>query len=307
VRAIRIDHFGHEDVMHLEEVPVPSPKADELLIKVSAAGVNPVDYKIREGQYPAVREDALPLTLGREVAGTVAEVGSAVTAFKPGDEVFAMIGADGGYAEYARVKATNADRIPDQIDAVTAAAIPLAALTAWQALFDHGDLQANQCVLIHGGSGGVGHFAIQLAKATGAEVYATGSKASLAFMKQLGADHVIDHKAGPFEDECPPLDLVIDLIGGETQKRSWAVLRGGGRLVSTLQAPDETLPEAQGKHGRRFTVRPDGKQLHEVAALIVAGQVKPYVHRTFDLENAVDALHYLATEHVEGKIVLKVV
>lgn len=306
MKAIRIEHFGHEDVMHLQEVPVPAPRPDELLIKVQAAGVNPVDYKIREGHYPAVRADALPLTLGREVAGTVVSVGSAVRGFKAGEPVFGMIGADGGYAEYARVKAVNTDRIPEQLDAVTAAAIPLAALTAWQALYDHGDLQPNQSVLIHGGSGGVGHFAIQFAKATGAEVYATGSRASLNFMKQLGADHVIDHKAGPFEAECPPLDLVIDLIGGDTQKRSWTVLREGGRLVSTLQAPDLTLPAAQGKHGSRFTVRPDGRQLHEVAALIVAGQVKPYVHRTFDLENAFEALHYLATEHVEGKIVLKV-
>nr|WP_276583481.1 NADP-dependent oxidoreductase [Pseudomonas sp. RIT-PI-S] len=292
--------------MHLEDVPRPTPKADELLVKVAAAGVNPVDYKIREGQYPAVKADALPLTLGREIAGTVVEVGSQVSAYKPGDKVFAMIGADGGYAEYARVKASNVDRIPSTMDAVTAAAIPLAALTAWQALYDQGQLQPNERVLIHGGSGGVGHFAIQFARVCGAEVFATGSKASLNFMKELGAHHVIDYKAGRFEDECPEVDLVIDLIGGETQKRSWDVLVDGGRLVSTLQAPDTSLPQAQGKRGLRFTVKPNGKQLHEIAALIVARQVKPYVHRTFELENAVEALHYLATEHVEGKIVLKV-
>jgi NADPH:quinone reductase-like Zn-dependent oxidoreductase len=306
MKAVRIERFGGPEVIRIEEVSIPQPAAGEVLVKVAAAGIDPVDYKIREGKYPAVKEDALPLTLGREIAGTVESVGAGVTTVSKGDRVFAMIGADGGYAEYARVKAEYLDRVPEHIDLVTAATIPLAAHTAWQALFDHGNLQPGQKVLIHGGSGGVGHFAVQFAKVKGATVYATGSEKSLDFIRELGADRAIDYKAERFEDICSDLDLVIDLIGGETQRRSWAVLREGGTLVSTLEEPKQDVPQAQGKKGLRFTAQPSGAQLMEIAALITAGRVKVKVFRTFPLSEAANAQRFLEEEHVEGKLALTV-
>lgn len=306
MKAARIDRFGGPEVIHIEEVPIPRPGAGEVLVRVVAAGVNPVDYKIREGLYPAVTDDLLPLALGRELAGTVESLGEGVTGMSKGDRVFAMIGADGGYAEYARVKLEYLDRVPDHIEMATAAAVPLAGHTAWQALFDQGGLVAGQRVLIHGGSGGVGHFAVQFAKAKGATVYATGSESSLAFIRSLGADRAIDYKAERFEAVCSDLDLVIDLIGGDTQTRSWAVLREGGRLVSTLTEPKQDRPEAKGKHGMRFTAQPSGAQLMEIAALITADKVRPVVHKTFPLEQAAEAQRYLKEEHVQGKIVLVV-
>ncbi|MEB0040128.1 MULTISPECIES: NADP-dependent oxidoreductase [unclassified Pseudomonas] len=306
MKAVRIETFGGPEVIQIKQVPIPEAASGELLIRVVAAGVNPVDYKIREGKYPVVKADKLPLTLGREVAGIVEHMGSSALGMKEGDRVIAMIGADGGYAEFARVKAEYACKVPEDIDLLTAATVPLAAHTAWQALFSHGHLKEGQQVLIHGGSGGVGHFAVQFAKAHGAKVFATGSQKSLAFIQSLGADRVIDHDAERFEEVCADLDLVIDLVGGETQRRSWAVLREGGILVSTLEEPKQDIPEASGKSGVRFTTQPSGLQLAEIVALISAGKVKPALYKTFPLDNAKQAQQFLEHEHVEGKIVLEV-
>jgi NADPH:quinone reductase-like Zn-dependent oxidoreductase len=193
MKAVRIHEFGGTDVLRLEDLPKPVPAQGEVLIEIRAASVNPVDYKIREGKYPAVTADKLPVTLGRDAAGVVTEVGAGTTAFKVGDEVFAMLPQDrGGYAEWVSAPADVCAGKPATLDMVQAASAPLAALTAWQGLFTHGRLKAGQRVLIHGASGGVGPFAVQFAKVRGAEVFATASADNRAFVEGLGADRVID-------------------------------------------------------------------------------------------------------------------
>lgn len=306
MKAIRIDHFGGPEVTQFSEVSIPNPEPGEVLVKNLAVGVNPVDFKIREGQYPEVGEDKLPMTIGRELAGIVESVGEGVSKFGLGDRVFGMIGDDGAYAQFARAPADHLALIPPAMDWRHAAGIPLAAHTAWQALVDHGRLEAGQKVLIHGGSGGVGHFAVQFAKVKGATVYATSSADSLSFLETLGVDRAIDYKAVRFEDICHDFDLVIDLIGGETQARSWQVLGDGGRLVSTLEMPDAHHPDATGKTGTRFTARPDGQQLAQIAGLIDAGQVRVFIQEAFELTDAVKALDTVANHHVHGKVVLRI-
>ncbi|MBI6704482.1 NADP-dependent oxidoreductase [Pseudomonas viridiflava] len=306
MKAIRIAAFGGPDVMSLQDVERPQAQPGEVLVKVIMAGINPVDYKIREGEYPEVKEDRLPLTLGREVAGVVVQTGDGVLELNEGDRVFGMIGADGGYAEYARVPAEHLARIPDALDWQTAAGLPLAGHTAWQALVEHGHIEQGHKVLIHGGSGGVGHLAVQFAKVKGAEVYATASAEGLQFLESLGVDRAIDYKAERFEDICKDFDLVIDLIGGETQSRSWQVLGEGGRLVSTLEMPDANHPQAGGKTGTRFIADPRGQELAEMAGYVDAGEVSVVIAETFALEQAREALDYLANEHVHGKVLLRV-
>lgn len=193
MQAARIHSFGSADVLELDDVPLPDPQRDEVLIKVRAASINPVDYKIRSGEYPGVKADELPITLGRDVAGLVVRCGDEVAAFKPGDEVFAMLGSDGGaQAEFVIARERDLAKKPQRLDYREAAAVPLAAITAWQGLFDHGGLEAGQHVLIHGGAGGVGHFAIQLAKERGATVSTTCSSDDVDFVHELGADRAID-------------------------------------------------------------------------------------------------------------------
>src|SRR5579871_2366396 len=229
MKAVRIHSFGDPSVLVLEKLPVGQPGEGEILLKVEAAGVNPVDYKIRAGKYPAVKQDQLPIVLGRDVAGTVDSVGAGTDGVKPGDSIYAMLGQDrGGYTEYVIVKTAEAAHMPAKLNFVSAGAVPLAALTAWQGLFDHGGLREGQRVLIHGGSGGVGHFAIQFAKARGARVYTTVSADSRGFVRELGADEAIDYKTQRFEDVARDIDLVYDLVAGETQQRSWSVLKRGG-------------------------------------------------------------------------------
>jgi NADPH:quinone reductase-like Zn-dependent oxidoreductase len=221
MKAVRIHRFGGPEVLTLDDVPWPQPKDDEVLVRVHAASVNPVDYKIRAGSY-SVKEDQLPYTLGRDLSGTVELLGTRARTLKAGDPIFAFIGMDRGtYAEYVVVKAMEMAAKPDTLDHVQAAAVPLAGLTAWQGLFDHGHLQAGQRALIHGGAGGVGHLAVQFAKAKGAVVLTTASGSDLEFMRELGADEVIDYRAERFEDRVSDVDLVFDLVSGDTQDRSW--------------------------------------------------------------------------------------
>jgi NADPH:quinone reductase-like Zn-dependent oxidoreductase len=304
MKAVRIHEFGGPEVLKVENQPRPEPAAGEVLVRVEAASVNPVDYKMRNGGY--VPQSALPLTLGRDVAGIV-ETAAETGGFKDGDAVFAMLDRDrGGYVEYVAVKAADCARKPERLDFIQAAAVPLAALTAWQGLFDHGHLTAGQRVLIHGASGGVGHFAVQFAKARGATVFATCSGDDLAFVRGLGADEAIDYKAERFEDRARDIDLVYDLVAGETQDRSWAVLKDGGAMVSTLEEPDKA--KAAQKHARsvHYMAQPNGGQLAEIAKLIDDGKVIPTIAATFTLEDAAKAEKQLEDGHVRGKIVLEV-
>lgn len=308
-RAVRLTHFGGVEALSIESGAIPEPHDDEVLVRVAAASVNPVDYKIREGKYPAVQEKDLPVILGRDLAGTIEAVGTrAHYMLSKGDPVFAFIGQDrGAQAEYVVVKAIELVAAPTSLDLVHAAAVPLAAITAWQGLFDHGGLGEGQRVLIHGGAGGVGHFAVQLAKAKGATVFATCSGDDVDFVRELGADTAIDYKTERFEDIAKGIDVVFDLVAGETQDRSWAVLREGGIMVSTLAEPDkQKAAEHNARSAPRYTAQPNAAQLGEIAELIDAGKVKVIVSETFSLDRVAQAQERMERGGVRGKIVLTV-
>jgi NADPH:quinone reductase-like Zn-dependent oxidoreductase len=275
------------------------------LVAVKAASVNPVDFKIRNGKYPAVKEDRLPYTLGRDVSGVVEKCGAQATAFKVGDEVFGIVGiGGGGYAEKTVLDERAIARKPASLDDAHAAAIPLAGQTAWQGLFRYGQLVAGQSVLIHGGSGGVGHFAVQFAKAKGARVLTTVSTGNVAFARSLGADVVIDYKTQRFEDHASDLDMVFDLIDGETRKRSWPLLKRGGVLVTTLTDPSQDKAKEHGVRATRYTVEADGRELAEIAELVTSGKVRPHIAKTYPLDQALDALSEVEQGHSVGKVVL---
>jgi NADPH:quinone reductase-like Zn-dependent oxidoreductase len=307
IRKMRIHRFGGADVLCADDVAYSLPDASQVLINVKAASVNPVDFKIRNGKYPAVKEDRLPYTLGRDVSGVVEKLGAQSTAFKVGDEVLGMVGiGGGGYAEKAVLDQDAIARKPSALDHVHAAAIPLAGLTAWQGLFRHGGLKAGQSILIHGGSGGVGHFAVQFARVAGARVFTTVSTRNVEFARALGADVVIDYKTQRFEDYASDLDVVFDLIDGETRERSWKLLKRGGILVSTLTEPSQETAQRIGVRALRYTVEADGKELTEITNLVASGKVKPHVMKTFPLQDASHALGALERGDSVGKIVLAV-
>src|SRR6201996_4993654 len=304
MKAVRIHRFGGPEVLQLDDVDLPVAADGKLLIRVIAASVNPVDYKIREGGYPKVTEADLPVTLGRDVAGRVETAGGG---FKIGDAVYAHLDwADGGYAEYALCAPAGIAAKPKILDMIQAAAVPLAATTAWQGLFDQGGLKAGERVLIHGASGGVGAFAVQFARIAGAEVIATASADEADRVAAYGATQVIDHKAQRFEDEVHDVDLVLDLIGKDTQERSFQTLKRGGRLISTVQDPDPAKAEAAGVTAKRFMAKPDAGQLAEFAKLIDGAQVQVTVAKVFTLGQATEAHRMLEERHPHGKVVLEI-
>lgn len=305
MQSFRIHAFGGPDVLALDTLPRPEPRPGEMLIRVCAAGVNPIDYKLRKGC--TVPADRLPIAPGRDVSGLVERCGAGVDRFRPCDEVYAMLPHDrGGYTEFVATPADGCAPKPRCLDHVHAAAVPLAALTAWQGLFDHGGLEAGQRVLIHGASGGVGHLATQFAAVSGATVFGSCAGEDTEFMRYIGAEKAIDYRAERFEDVVGEIDLVFDLIGGDTQNRSWAVLREGGTLVSTVEEPPRHVAAAHAARGIHYTARPDGAQLAEIGRLIDDGRVHVEVGRVFPLRQAANAQRALEQEHVRGKVVLKV-
>jgi NADPH:quinone reductase-like Zn-dependent oxidoreductase len=307
MKAVRIEHFGGPEALQLQEIERPAPKDDEVLIEVRAASVNPVDYKIRSGQYPPAKQDVLPKVLGRDVSGVIVGRGAAVATFLDGDEVMAMLDrGQGGYAEYVAVPADLCVRKPDSLNHAEAAAVPLAAITAWQGLFDHGGLLPGQRVLIHGGAGGVGHFAIQLAKSHGAYVITTCSADDADFVRSLGADEVIDYKNERFEDIVSDVDIVFDLVAGSTQERSWAVLKDGGTMVSTLAKPSDRQAQMHHARATNYLAKPDGAELGQIAHLITEKKLHPHVEARLPLEQVARAHRKLEQEHPRGKVVLDV-
>jgi NADPH:quinone reductase-like Zn-dependent oxidoreductase len=307
MKAVCIHSFGGPEVLKVENVERPQPKDDEVLIRVHAASVNPVDYKMRAGQYPPVKEEQLPRVLGRDVAGTIERCGRAVHNFSKGDAVYAMLdGGSGGYAQYVTVKADACSRKPERLDYPAAAAVPLAGLTAWQGLFDEGNLTAGQRVLIHGGAGGVGHLAIQFAKARGATVCTTVSTQDMDFVRSLGADEVIDYTSERFEEKVHDVDLVFDLVAGDAQERSWAVIKDGGTMISTLAKPSESKAREHHARATNYVAHPDGGELTEIGRLIDAGKVKPFVGASYPLDHAAEAQQKLERGHPHGKVVLEV-
>jgi NADPH:quinone reductase-like Zn-dependent oxidoreductase len=308
MKAVRIHDYGDTSKLVYEDASKPLPAKDQLLVRVKAAGVNPVDWKIRSGMFRGGLDFAMPATLGFDVAGEVAEVGEGVTGFRKGDKVFACLALNrgGGYAQFAIVEKKEASLMPAALDFVKAAGTPLTALTAWQCLFDVAKLEKGQTVLVHGGAGGVGHFAVQLAKWKGAKVIATASAANADFVKGLGADQVIDYKAVKFEEVAKDVDVVLDTVGGDTTDRSAAVLKKGGILVSIAGDPTPATFAAKGLRVASPLVQASGAQLSEIAKLIDAGSVKPHVGTQMPLKDAAKAHQLSEGGHSRGKIVLVV-
>jgi len=268
MKAIRIHSFGGMDVLKNEEVPLPQPGAGEIRIRVIAAGVNPVDWKMRQGY----GNPPLPMIMGVDVSGVVDAKGEEEKAFKIGDEVIAKVTPpEGGYAEYTVTDAAQAAPKPKSIGFVEAAAVPTAGLAAWQSIFDTANLRAGQSILIHGAAGGVGSFAVQLAKWKDAFVIGTASADHTQFLKELGADQVIDYRAQRFEDVVRDVDVVLDTVGKDTFDRSWEVLKPGGFLVTTVAMIPEGAAASHGVGTARIMTQPDGNELGRIAELIEQG------------------------------------
>jgi NADPH:quinone reductase-like Zn-dependent oxidoreductase len=303
MKAIVIRSSGGPEVLKYEDAPRPQPKDDEVLIQVMAAAVNPVDVFIREG-----RSNQFPLIPGMDVAGVVEQVGNKVTKFKRGDAIYAYLSFDeqGGYAEFAAAKQDHAALKPKSIDFEHAAAVPLAATTAWQALIEKAGLTAGQTVLIHGGSGGVGTFAVQIAKARGAKVIATASTANQDLLKQLGVDQPIDYTTTKFEDVVKDVDVVLNAVRGDTLARSYGVVKKGGIIVSITGPPDPAELEKHGIRGTGLGAQPDAKVLEELAKLIDAGRITPIVSAVMPLVDVAKAHQQIASRHTRGKVVLRV-
>src|SRR6516225_2566741 len=308
MKAVVIHEYGGPEVLKYEDIPRPEPNDDQVLIRVIAAGVNPVDAMIRSGMFDREGTRSFPIVPGGDVAGVVEKVGSKVTKFKTGDPVFAYVSLDnsGGYAQYALVTEREVAAKPKSLTYVEAAAVPIAGMTAWQALVDTAKLSAGQTVLIHGGSGGVGSFAIQIAKARGAKVIATASTANQEFLKQLGADVAIDYTKQRFEDVAKDVDVVLDSIGRDTLARSYGVMKKGGIIVSLVARPKESELEKHHIRGTALNVESTSDQLAEIGKLIDARKIKVIVSQTFPLSEAMKAQEQVATGHTRGKIVLKV-
>ena len=311
MKAIRIHNYGGPEVLQYEDAPRPRPQAGEVLIRVYAAGVNPIDWKVREGYMKDLWPHKFPLIPGWDLSGVVEAVGpgpAATGRFKKGDEVYSVpdVSRDGAYAEYIVVRESELALKPKSLHHVHAAAVPLAALTARQALFDAGQLVSGQRILIHGGSGGVGHVAVQLAKWKGAHVFGTASTKNQELLRELGVDEPIDYTKQKFEDVARNVDLVLDLIGGETQERSWSVLKKGGVLLSLVQPPSVEKAKALGVRAAFVAGHPSGAQLAEIAKLIDSGELKLTIDRILPLSEVRRAHELSKSGHTRGKIVLRV-
>ncbi len=306
MKAVRIHEYGGPEVLVYEDVPRPQAGAGEVLIHVRAAGVNPVDWKIRQGDRAGRWGHQLPLILGLDVAGEVEELGPGVERFHRGDAVFGDtgLGRDGCYAQYVTAKAADLAIKPKSLEFVQAASLPVVGYTAWQALFDTADLSADQSVLIHAAAGGVGSMAVQLAKWKGARVIGTCSAKNIDFVRQLGAHDVIDYTATRFEEVVHDVDVVFDTIGGDTQKRSWGVLRKGGILVSVMGPPPAQDAASHSVRTAGVVAQPNGAELARIAELVTDGYVKPVVEMVLPLSDARRAHEVSQSMLVRGKIVL---
>jgi len=308
MKAIVIHEYGGPEVLKYEDVPRPEPKEDQILVRVIAAGVNPVDEAGRSERSAKFFGITLPFIPGYDIAGIVEKTGGKITKFKTADSVYAYLSLTkgGGYAEYAAASEAEAAAKPKSISFVEAAGVPVVALTAWQALIDTAKLSAGQTVLIHGGSGGVGTFAIQIAKARGAKVIATASTANQDFLKQLGADLAIDYTKTKFEDVAKNVDVVLDSVGKDTLARSYGVVKKGGFIVTLVARIDRAELDKHGIRGASLGVEPDSNELTEIGKLIDEKKIKMIVSQAFPLSEAIKAQEQIATGHTRGKIVLKV-
>ena len=330
MKAFILDSYGKQQALRLGAVAEPEPGPDDVLVEVEAAGLNQLDSKIRDGEFKPILPYKPPLVLGHDLAGTVLRVGAKVRRFKPGDAVYGRPrdGQIGTFAERIAVKEADLALKPINLSMAEAASIPLVGLTAWQVLVDRARIAPGQKVLIHAGSGGVGTFAIQLAKYLGATVATTASAANAGLVKELGADIVIDYRNQKFEEELSGYDLVLNSLDAKTLEKSLRVLKPGGRLISISGPPDPAFARGQGlnlflrlvlrlmsagirRKAKRAGVdysflfmRADGEQLGRIAKLIEDGTLRPVMDRTFPFEKLNDALAYIETGRAKGKVVV---
>jgi NADPH:quinone reductase-like Zn-dependent oxidoreductase len=311
MKAIILKESGGVDNLVSTEIEIPSPKKGEILIKVKAISINPVDIKTRKGAalYNTLKENG-PVILGWDVSGEVIELGEGVTSVEVEEEVFGMVNFPGhgkAYAEYVVAPANHFADKPDQINHAEAAASCLAALTAWQVLTQQLKVQAGEKVVIHAAAGGVGHFAVQIAKYLGAFVIGTGSDANYDFVKELGADEYVDYKNEKFEEVIKDADVVFDTVGGDNPLRSLNVLRKGGRLVAIAGGvTDEVkkLAETKGLKASAYMVQSNGDDMEQLAELLEAGTIKPYISKVFSLDQIGEAHKHIETGRTRGKIVI---
>ena len=332
MKAALIDRYGSNEVVRVGDLAVPTMGDADLLVRVHAASVNPVDIKTRDGKLKTLLKYRVPLVLGNDLAGVVSDVGARVTRFKKGDAVYARLDKDriGAFAEFAVVREGAAALKPANATFEEAASLPLVALTAWQALVEIGKLSANQRVLIHAGSGGVGSTAIQLARHLGATVFTTVGQRNVELVKRLGADVPIDYRSARFEDVATDCDVVLDSAGGETLVRSFECVKAGGVVVSIGSTPSAAFARSWGlnpiivlaisvmsrkataaarRHNARYEylfMRADGEQLREITRLVEGGVIKPLVDKIFPLEQVRDALAYSESGRATGKVVIEV-
>jgi len=306
--AWRVHEFGSPEVMKFERVPRPEPGPGEVLVKVAAAGVGPWDGWIRSGK--SALPQPLPLTLGSDFSGEIVTVGPGVSELRVGDQVYGVTNPQfiGAYAEYALASAGMVSNKPTSLTHVEAASVPVVAVTAWQALFDHAQLKAGQTVVIHGAAGNVGSYAVQLARHAGVQTIATASTGDISAVRNLGANTVIDYRTQRFEEEVQNADAVIDLVGGETQDRSFQVIRRGGKLISAVSRPDQDLAKRYGVEAAFFLVDVTSQYLTEIARFIDGGKLRTNVGAVLPLADAREA--HLMLERLrpppKGKIVLDV-
>src|SRR6476659_9551881 len=306
MKAVVAHEYGAPDVLKIEQVQRPEPNDDEALVRVIASSVNPVDPLTLSGKYAKEFGTHLPLIAGYDIAGVVEKTGPSVTKLKAGDAVYGYPTFGGGWAECVTVRQWEVAAKPKTLNFAEAAAVPMGALTAWQALVGTAQLQAGQTILVHGGSGGVGSFAVQIAKARGARVIATASTANQDLLKQLGADVPIDYTKTRFEDVAKDVDAVLDPVGKETLARSYGVVKKGGIVMSLVARPDPAELKKHGIRGAAISVHPDAEDLAEIARLIDSGKIKPVVTEVLPLSEAIAAQRQAETHHTRGKLVLRI-
>jgi len=308
MKAARIHAYGASSEIRIEDAPMPTLNDDDLLIRVVATSVNPVDWKIRKGFLKDLIPYEMPLIMGLDVSGIVEKTGPGVTRFRPGNAVYSRPDTrrNGAYAEYIAVKETEVTAKPATISHVEAASLPLVSITAWEALFTTANLTAGQRVLIHAGAGGVGSIAVQLAHAKGAHVTATASAGKMAVVRSLGADEVIDYHAQDFSSVASGMDVVFDTIGGEVQEKSWSILNPGGMLVSITGQPSEDRARAEGKRAGYVFIGPNAPILEQLAGMVDAGKVRPLIAAEFGLNDTAKAQDYSETGRATGKVVIYV-
>ena len=309
MQAVRIHEYGGTDELKLETVPRPMPGPNEALIKVHAAGVNPVDAKARGGALRGFWDFKFPFIPGWDFSGIVEESGEGVTDLENGHPVYGYLGLnhEGAYAEYITAPVSIITSKPPSLSHAEAAAVPLAALTAWQSLFDTAGLSPGQKVLIHAAAGGVGSFAVQLAKWKGAYVIGTASKSNHALLEELGVDQIIDYNSVRFDKVVENVDVVFDTVGGDVQERSWKTLKPGGILVSITSDPSEARAKQLGLRCAWLLVQPSCSQLEELTQLIESGKLKVILDKTYPLSQAADAHNQIESGHTRGKIALTMV